>query len=72
VKAAVDALTRWDSIDFEPILANQDSAAHVLSLFQQSVPAVHWFHLFERMLEVMAAEFSLPGLAEPSAHAMAR
>jgi hypothetical protein len=29
------------------------------------VPAVHWFHLFERMLEVMAVEFNLPELTEP-------
>ena len=73
VKAAVDALSRWDTIDFEPILANKESAAHVLSLFQQSVPAVHWFHLFERMLEVMAVEFQMPELSEPSSmHAAAR
>ena len=69
VKAAVDALARWDTIDFEPILANQQTAAHVLSLFQQSVPAVHWFHLFERMLEIMAQEFQIPKLAEPPGHA---
>ena len=52
VKAAVTALERWDNLDFEPILADPENERHVLSLFQQSVPAVHWFYLFERMLEV--------------------
>ena len=72
VQAAVDALSRWDTVDFEPVLANRESTLHVLSLFQQSVPAVHWFHLFERMLEVMAQEFNMPELAHPSAMAAAR
>jgi hypothetical protein len=43
----------------------------VLSLFQQSVPVVHWFHLFERMLEVMAEEFQMPELAPSAAFSAA-
>jgi hypothetical protein len=66
----VAALERWDSLDFEPILADRENERHVLSLFQQSVPAVHWFYLFERMLEVMANEFNMPELVSPEALAM--
>ncbi|HEX4488960.1 MAG TPA: glycosyltransferase, partial [Terriglobales bacterium] len=73
VKAAVDALSRWDTVDFEPVLANKETTSHVLSLFQQSVPVVHWFHLFEKMLEVMAQEFQMPELTTPQAmHAAAK
>jgi hypothetical protein len=63
VQAAVTALERWDNVDFEPILADRQNAQHVLSLFHQSVPAVHWFYLFERMLEVMAKELPAQELA---------
>ncbi len=62
VQAAVAALERWDNVDFEPILADRESSEHVLSLFHQSVPAVHWFYLLERMLEVMAKELAMPDL----------
>ena len=70
IKSAVAALERWDGLDFEPILADRENERHVLSLFQQSVPAVHWFYLFERMLEVMANEFNMPELVSPEALAM--
>jgi hypothetical protein len=62
VQAAVAALERWDNVDFEPILADRKTRDHVLSLFHQSVPAVHWFYLFERMLEVMAKELAMAEL----------
>ena len=60
VQAAVEAMERWDSVDFEPMLSNPQETAHVVSLFQQAVPAVHWFHLFESMLETMGKELNLP------------
>jgi len=31
----------------------------VLKLFQQSVPAIHWFYLFETMLHTMIRELGL-------------
>jgi glycosyltransferase involved in cell wall biosynthesis len=71
ITAAVDALSRWDNVDFEPVLSNPQTTAHVMSLFQQSIPPVHWFYLFGRMLEVMAKEFQLPELAEQTLAATA-
>ena len=70
IKSVVAALERWDDLDFEPILADPENERHVLALFQQSVPAVHWFYLFERMLEVMAVEFNMPELVSPEAVAL--
>ena len=64
VQDAVIALERWDTVDFEPILTDQpETAAMVLSLFRQAVPAIHWFYLFETMLHTMAREFRLTHLA---------
>jgi glycosyltransferase involved in cell wall biosynthesis len=63
VEAAVEALARWDGIDFEPILSNCEMSAHVLSLFQQAVPAVHWFYLFESMLQALAGELHISDFA---------
>jgi hypothetical protein len=59
VQSASAALERWDSVDFEPVLADPLQTAHILSLFQQAVPAIHWFYLFESMLETMLKE-SIP------------
>ncbi len=64
VEQAVAALERWDTIDFEPFLAHQaDTASMVLRLFQQAVPAIHWFYLFETMLHTMIQELGLSHLA---------
>ena len=60
VEQAVEAVKRWDDVDFEPILTNQpETALLVLSLFQQAVPAIHWFYLFESMLHTMVRELKL-------------
>jgi len=57
-------LKRWDSIDFEPFLTDRpETAAMVLKLFQQAVPAIHWFYLFETMLHTMIRELGLSHLA---------
>jgi hypothetical protein len=64
VEQAVAALERWDSVDFEPFLANHaETASMVLSLFRQTVPLIHWFYLFEAMLEAMIRELGLRQLA---------
>jgi glycosyltransferase involved in cell wall biosynthesis len=64
VEQAVVALERWDAIDFAPLLAQQpDTAATVLDLFRQAVPAIHWFYLFETMLQTMIRELGLNHLA---------
>jgi len=64
VEEAVEAVERWDSIDFEPFLTDRpETAAMVLKLFQQAVPAIHWFYLFETMLHTMIRELGLSHLA---------
>jgi glycosyltransferase involved in cell wall biosynthesis len=60
VEEAVEAVGRWDSVDFEPLLADQpETASMVLRLFRQAVPAIHWFYLFETMLHTMIRELGL-------------
>jgi GT2 family glycosyltransferase/tetratricopeptide (TPR) repeat protein len=64
VEEAVEALERWDSVDFDALLAGHaDTAAMVLNLFRQAVPAIHWFYLFESMLHTMIRELGLRHLA---------
>ena len=64
VEQAVEALQRWDSVDFEALLSDHaDTAAMVLNLFRQAVPAIHWFYLFETMLQTMIRELGLSHLA---------
>jgi hypothetical protein len=60
VEEAVEAVERWDSVDFEPFLTDRpETATMVLKLFQQAVPAIHWFYLFETMLHTMIRELGL-------------
>jgi len=64
VEEAVEAVEKWDTIDFEPFLTDRpETAAMVLKLFQQAVPAIHWFYLFETMLHTMIRELGLSHLA---------
>jgi GT2 family glycosyltransferase len=64
VEGALEALERWDSVNFEALLAEHaDTAATVLTLFRQAVPAIHWFYLFETMLHTMIRELGLRHLA---------
>ncbi len=64
VEQAVAAVERWDAVDFEPILTDQpETAAMVLGLLRQAVPAIHWFYLFETMLHTMIRELGLKHLA---------
>jgi glycosyltransferase involved in cell wall biosynthesis len=69
VEQAVEALERWDSVDFDALLTDQpDTAAMVVNLFRQAVPAIHWFYLFETMLQTMIRELGLRhlGLQPPT------
>jgi hypothetical protein len=64
VEQALVAVERWDAVDFEPFLTNRpETAASVLNLLRQSVPAIHWFYLFETMLHTMIRELGLTHLA---------
>ena len=66
VEQAVQALEKWDDVDFALLLEkNQETANMVLSLFQQAVPSIHWFYLYETMLQTMVRELNLGQLAPP-------
>ncbi|HSS99881.1 MAG TPA: glycosyltransferase [Terriglobales bacterium] len=66
VEKAAAALNQWENVEFEPFLTRTEEAAKVTALFQQNVPAIHWFYLLEKMLETMTRELdlSLPGMPE--------
>jgi len=71
VGEALQALEKWDDMDFAALLEkNPDTAAMVLSLFRQAVPAIHWFYLYETMFQTMVRELNLvhltPGADEAS------
>jgi GT2 family glycosyltransferase len=70
VEGAVAALERWDAVEFEPLLARPKEAAQILGLFQQAVPAIHWFYLFESMLETMSKELGLAEADSPEQMAL--
>jgi GT2 family glycosyltransferase len=59
VEAAIAALMRWDAVEFEAVLAKPEEASQVLCLLKQAVPAIHWFYLFESMLETMNRKLQL-------------
>jgi hypothetical protein len=59
VESAAAALEQWENVEFEPVLAKPQEAAQVMTLFQQAVPAIHWFYLLEKMLETMVRELNL-------------
>ena len=59
VETASAALEQWENVEFEPVLARPQEAAQVMALFQQAVPAIHWFYLLEKMLETMVRELNL-------------
>ncbi|MGH9537516.1 MAG: glycosyltransferase family 2 protein [Terriglobales bacterium] len=68
VEQAMTAVERWDTIDFEPFLADGgENAVMVLGLLRQAVPAIHWFYLFETMLQTMIRELNLSHLAAKGA-----
>jgi len=72
VEQAMTAVECWDTIDFEPFLADGgENAVMVLGLLRQAVPAIHWFYLFETMLQTMVRELNLSHLAAEGAPARA-
>ena len=70
VEAAAAALERWENVEFEPVLARPEEAKQIVTLFQQAVPAIHWFYLLEKMLETMVQELKLTFGMPQSALAM--
>jgi GT2 family glycosyltransferase len=60
VEQAVKALEKWDEVDYALLLENhRETARMVLNLFQQAVPAIHWFYLYETMFQTMVRELNL-------------
>jgi len=73
VEEAVRALEKWDQVDFGVLLTEKhETADMVLSLFRQAVPAVHWFYLYEAMLQTMVSELGLANAAPEQLAGMAR
>jgi GT2 family glycosyltransferase/glycosyltransferase involved in cell wall biosynthesis len=59
------AIAHFDTLDFTPLFSiregEETAAETVMRTFDQIVPQVHWFHLFERLLELRGE-----GRTEPS------
>jgi glycosyltransferase involved in cell wall biosynthesis/GT2 family glycosyltransferase len=54
IPAAVDSLSKFDTIDFFPFFSKQidgkNAAEAVMDLFSRSIPTVYWYHLFRSFL----------------------
>jgi GT2 family glycosyltransferase/glycosyltransferase involved in cell wall biosynthesis len=62
------AIAHFDNLDFAPLFSirkgDRSEAEIVLRTFDQIVPQVHWFHLFEKLLELRGKEKNEPRDAE--------
>ncbi len=60
IPETVRALEKFDELDFLPFFGLRgeagNSAREVMELFEKALPAVFWFHLWERFLEVWAQD----------------
>jgi GT2 family glycosyltransferase/glycosyltransferase involved in cell wall biosynthesis/SAM-dependent methyltransferase len=58
------AIARFDKLDFAPLFSmrkgDATEAEIVLRTFDQIVPQVHWFHLFESILELRGERIKAP------------
>ena len=67
------AIARFDHLDFAPLFYQRNGetteAELVLKAFDQIVPRVYWFHLFERLLELREKEDS-PSALSPQLSAL--
>jgi len=67
------AIARFDHLDFAPLFYQRNGEATeaelVLKAFDQIVPQVYWFHLFERILELREKEDS-PSALSPNLSAI--
>jgi GT2 family glycosyltransferase/glycosyltransferase involved in cell wall biosynthesis len=64
------AIARFDGLDFSPLFSIRKGeiteAEIVLRTFDQIVPQVHWFHLFEKLLELRGERRNNKGETETS------
>jgi hypothetical protein len=70
------AIARFDSLDFAPLFSirkgKETEAEIVLRTFDHIVPQVHWFHLFEKLLELRGEGEKPSALShQPSARRLA-
>jgi GT2 family glycosyltransferase len=65
------AIARFDNLDFAPLFSLRrgevTEAELVLRAFDQIVPQVHWFHLFERLVELREEERPSALIPQPPA-----
>lgn len=69
------ALSRFDDVDFLPFFAQkigeENAAEKIVATFAASLPDLHWFHLYESLLEAVEAE-DAPALPYAARSAAAR
>jgi GT2 family glycosyltransferase len=64
VERTVEALARFDEVEFEPLLEEgpgSGGVATILQLFRQSVPSIHWYYMMESMYQTLLWEQEHPG-----------
>jgi GT2 family glycosyltransferase/glycosyltransferase involved in cell wall biosynthesis len=63
VEKALEAVTRYDTVDFLPFFAEKISgraaAEEILNAFQRAIPAIYQYHLYEGFLEAWRTESQL-------------
>jgi SAM-dependent methyltransferase len=67
VGAAVEAMAEYDGVDFtsfyEMEVEGRSAATIVLEMFSQALPSVHWFYLYEALLQAWRTEMGMIGTA---------
>jgi GT2 family glycosyltransferase/glycosyltransferase involved in cell wall biosynthesis len=68
VAELIKAIAHFDTLDFTPLFSiregEETAAEMVVRTFDRIVPQVHWFHLFERLLELRGERKNEPGHAQ--------
>jgi glycosyltransferase involved in cell wall biosynthesis len=67
VEAAVEAMAEYDGVDFSSFsdmeVEGRSAATIVLEMFSQALPSVHWFYLYEALLQAWRTEMGMIGTA---------
>jgi GT2 family glycosyltransferase/SAM-dependent methyltransferase len=67
VEAALEAMAEYDGVDFELFnhmdVEGRPAATIVLEMFTQALPGVHWFYLYESLLQAWRTEMGMIGAA---------
>jgi glycosyltransferase involved in cell wall biosynthesis/SAM-dependent methyltransferase len=69
VEAAVEAMAEYDELEFDSFyemeVEGRSAATIVLEMFSQALPSVHWFYLYEALLQAWRTEMGMIGAASP-------